>query len=64
MSQAPATPEAVLYQGLLNQLQEFLMALDEGFMFVARQKHFIQPRTPATATAVTISNPRPPDRPP
>jgi predicted nuclease of restriction endonuclease-like (RecB) superfamily len=31
--------ELDLEQGLLNQLQKFLMALGKGFAFVARQKH-------------------------
>lgn len=31
--------EQVLEQGLLNQLQKFLMELGKGFAFVARQKH-------------------------
>ena len=39
-----AQPDASLYeqdleQGLLNQLQKFLMELGKGFAFVARQKH-------------------------
>ncbi len=39
-----AQPDAGLYeqdleQGLLNQLQKFLMELGKGFAFVARQKH-------------------------
>ena len=39
-----AQPDARLYeqyleQGLLNQLQKFLMELGKGFAFVARQKH-------------------------
>jgi len=39
-----AQPDAGLYeqnleQGLLNQLQQFLMELGKGFAFVARQKH-------------------------
>ncbi|MBK7001649.1 MAG: DUF1016 family protein [Rhodoferax sp.] len=39
-----AQPDACLYeqdleQGLLNQLQKFLMELGKGFAFVARQKH-------------------------
>ena len=31
--------EQELEQGLLNQLQQFLMELGKGFAFVARQKH-------------------------
>jgi predicted nuclease of restriction endonuclease-like (RecB) superfamily len=36
---APALYEQDIEQGLLNQLQKFLMELGKGFAFVARQKH-------------------------
>jgi predicted nuclease of restriction endonuclease-like (RecB) superfamily len=36
---SPALYEKDLEQGLLNQLQQFLMELGKGFAFVSRQKH-------------------------